>query len=590
MMLQELRLSGIATFNHQELQVPSGMVVLAGEPGAGKSLLIEAIDWAFGAPVAARDVLRHGCDRGRVGLTFRLSPQHDAQFWALLHAEDIELEDGSVTTGSDVMLDITREFTEAGSRFRVNGSSVSRKFMQEIRPFLLEMQSQHGTVALLQPAQQHALADAFGGDPLAQQLAAVERVYRQWAEAQRTLEAYQNQQEDAEKRLHLLRLEVQELDTLNITEADEDTQLETELARLAHAEQLKQAYAESQQVLLGADHGEAEQLNLLDGLSLIRKRLAHVERAEGRVTPLLEQLESLREQLRDVSQQLDALDGDVDLNPHRMDEIQVRLNELQKMKRLYGPTLQDVMHHHEQASEELAELEFRNNNPEALKQQAETLHHTLVSVCLLLSETRRHIAETLETRVNETLKALAMPHAQLKVALLPCAPGAKGQEQIEFQFSANPGEPLRPLGKVASGGELSRVLLALCVASLPEGKTQAGKLYAFDEIDTGTSGEAAKTIGQQLQRLAEAGHHVLTITHQPIVAAAAHHHIWVSKDVRGGATTSQATVYQQERDVEALLMHLASGVQTASTDDEMSPQARAFVQGLRRNMKPLATV
>jgi DNA repair protein RecN (Recombination protein N) len=586
MMLHELTIEGIATFEQQTLHMPMGMIAIAGEPGAGKSLLIEAVDWVFGANVSAKDVLRTGRERGRVGVIAHINHHYDEQLWHLLEEEDIELErQGKLSTAA---LEMGREFTETGSRFRINGVSVSRKFMQELRPYFVDIQSQHGTVALIQSTQQQAHADTFGGTPLAEDLNTVQQAFQQWKEAHSTLEQFEHQQADTEKRLHLLRLEVNELDTLNITQADEDEQLEAELARLTHAERLKTAYAESQNLLLGQElEGLEGGQNMIDGLSLMRRSLSHIEEVEPRVSPLLEQLESVREQLRDVSLQLDVLDGDVELNPLRVDEVQVRLSELQKMKRLYGPSLVDVMRHHEAASHELADLEFRSSNPKALYERTGALATELKHACDVLTLQRQRVAETLQARVNKTLEALAMPHARFEIALEPCEPTATGQERVQFMFTANPGEPLRPLGKVASGGELSRVLLALSVASLPECQTAMSKLYAFDEIDTGTSGEAAKTIGQQLQRLAEAGHQVLVVTHQAIVAAAAHHHFWVQKGVSQGQSHSSVLHYHTEADVEQLLTHLASG-ERLSTEATAPPEAKAFAQRLRHSMRPTA--
>jgi DNA repair protein RecN (Recombination protein N) len=583
MSLRELSLTHIAIFDSQRIDVPQGMTVIAGEAGAGKSLMIDAIDWIFGANASAKDLLRKGCERGSVGLLYEITPQHDATVWHALEAECIDLERND--QGS-ALLDLTRDFTISGSRFRINGTSVSRAFMQGLRPYMLELQSQHSTVTLMQQGYQQHVLDAYGGMTHRRHLEAVERVFQQWKEAVATLKAYEAQEKEAGHRLHVLRLQVKELERFQLGSPEEDEALEEEINRLAHAEQLKSAYAEGQQ-LMGLGDLPDDAPSMLDVLSLLSKRLTQVEASEKRLAPVLEQLDAVREQLREVAHQLHALNEDVDLNPQRLDDLQSRLNDLQKLKRLYGPTLADVIRYYENSSQELADLEFRQSNPDTLKAQVVDLSERLKRVCDDLTQARKQLASDLEAQVQASLSDLAMPHARFKIMLEPVEPYAQGQERVNFAFSANVGDELKPLGKVASGGELSRVLLALTVSSLPQeaGETQAKKLYVFDEIDTGTSGQAAKTIGFQLQRLAEAGHQVLVVTHQAVVAAAAHQHWWVHKQVNDGATVSSVKTALNREDVADLLTHLASG-----EDSQTHVASRQFAEALLDQMKPSLAV
>jgi len=577
-MLNELRLNNIAVFKQQTLALSRGMTVIAGEAGAGKSLLIDSLDWIFGASVSAKDVLRHDAERGLVSAVFQVTPYHALGLWNMFDHEGIEVEGAHQHSGE---IEITRDFTQGGSRFKINGTSVSRKFMQELRPFLMELQSQHSTVGLMNQAVQQSLLDGMGGDEHKHLLDAVARVHLQWKESAKALDAYSSEQQNVEQRVHLLRLQVADLDALEITDAGEDTTLEEDVERLSHAEQLKQAYGETQAMLLGGDEF-GESTNVMDSLGLMRKRLGQVEASEKRLSPLLEQLEVMHEQMREMAQQLTSLDEDIDVTPQRVDEIQTRLSDLQKMKRLYGPSLQDVMTYHENASFELADLEFRQANPDALKEEVARLTIHLNATCSTLTSARQVLAESLTVRVNKTLVDLAMPFATFDVVLEPCSPNAQGAERVVFHLSANPGETLKPLGKVASGGELSRVLLALTVASVSTDKetSHAPIVYVFDEIDTGTSGQAAKTIGQQLQRLSESGRQVMCVTHQPIVAAAAHHHWWVSKQVEDGETTSSVNTSLDAQGVQQVLMHLASG-----DEGESSTASRDFAQSLLDQMK-----
>jgi DNA repair protein RecN (Recombination protein N) len=583
MSLRELSLTHLAVFDSQCIDVPQGMTVIAGEAGAGKSLMIDAMDWIFGGHASAKEILRKDCKKGSAGLLYEITPEHDAVIWHALDAEGIDLERNDQ---NHVLLDITRDFTPSGSRFRINGTSVSRAFMQSLRPYMLELQSQHSTITLMQQTHQQHLLDAYGGVAHRTCLEAVEGVFQQWKEAVACLNAYEVEEQQASHRLHVLRLQVEELERFQLSDLQEDLELEEEINRLAHAEQLQSAYAQGLE-LMGLGEVSPDALNVLDVLSGLSKRLSSVEASEKRLTPILEQLDAIREQLREIGHQLNALNDEVGLNPKRLDDLQSRLNDLQKLKRLYGPTLADVIRYYENSSQELAELEFRHRNPDALKTQVASVSQHLTSACQALTQARQRLAFDLEAQVQASLSDLAMPHARFKIILDPVDPYAQGQERVQFAFSANVGDELKPLGKVASGGELSRVLLALTVASLlPEaGETQAKKLYVFDEIDTGTSGQAAKTIGLQLQRLAQAGHQVLVVTHQAVVAAAAHHHWWVHKHVNNGVTVSFVKTLLNRADVADLLTHLASG-----EDAQTHVASRQFAEALLNQMQPALSV
>jgi DNA repair protein RecN (Recombination protein N) len=583
MSLRELILTHLAVFDSQCVDVPQGMTVIAGEAGAGKSLMIDAMDWIFGGHASAKEILRKDCTKGSAGLLYEITPQHDAVIWHALDAEGIELERNDQ---NHVVLEITRDFTPSGSRFRINGTSVSRAFMQSLRPYMLELQSQHSTITLMQQAHQQHLLDAYGGVTHRAGLEAVEGIFQQWKEAVARLNAYEVEEQQASHRLHVLRLQVEELERFQLGDLQEDLELEEEINRLAHAEQLQSAYAQGLE-LMGLGDVSPDALNVLDVFSGLSKRLSSVEASEKRLTPVLEQLDAIREQLREIGHQLNALNDEVGLNPKRLDDLQSRLNDLQKLKRLYGPTLADVIRYYENSSQELAELEFRHHNPDVLKTDVTRLSQHLKSACQALTQARQRLAFDLETQVQASLSDLAMPHARFKIILDPVDPYAQGQERVHFAFSANVGDELKPLGKVASGGELSRVLLALTVASLlPEaGEAQAKKLYVFDEIDTGTSGQAAKTIGLQLQRLAQAGHQVLVVTHQAVVAAAAHHHWWVHKHVNNGVTVSSVKTLLNRADVADLLTHLASG-----EDAQTQVASRQFAEALLNQMQPALSV
>ncbi|XVJ51391.1 MAG: hypothetical protein HEQ32_04640 [Vampirovibrio sp.] len=584
MPLRELSLHQVAVFQQQRLSVPLGMTVLAGEAGAGKSLITDALDWVFGASVSAKDVLRQGCDKGQVGLLYECTPPHVPAVWQALEAEGIDVEE---TAHGTFFLEMIREFSLTGSRFRLNGTSVSRAFMQGIRPYLMELQGQHSTVTLMQSAVQEQVLDAYGGVPHHGLLQAVQNAYRDWKAATLDLERYESQSQFNQERVASLRLQQEDLEEANVQDPQEDAQLEREINRLAHAESLQSAFQDTLSTLGFSEQGAEERLNVLDAVGEGRKRLQSIAVQDPQVDGVLEQLDAVSVHLSEVGHILRRLADGVELNPHRLDALQSRLNDLQKIKRLYGPSLSDVLQFHHKVKDALEQLDCENQNPQRLKEAVSAYLNVFKIACDALTQSRQHLAQTLESQVALSLQDLAMPHATFKIELAPLeAPAAQGQERVQFLFSANPGDDLKPLGKVASGGELSRVLLALTVASLPQPHERTdekapSKLYIFDEIDTGTSGQAAKTIGQQLQRLAGAGHQVLVVTHQAVVAAAAHQHWWVHKVIEHGEAKSHVQTALSLPELTELLTHMAMGV---SEDREaFSPE---FAENLLRRMQP----
>lgn len=529
MVLKQLSLEHIAVFEQATIPFPYGFSVITGEPGSGKSLLVDALDWLFGGAVNSKDVIRTGCTTGKVELVFELTPQHSEGLWQLLDSEGIELEHNEA---GECDLIIAREFTATASRCRLNGTAVSRAMLENIRPFLVEIQSQHSSIELLRPHAQREVLDKIGDKHHQQLRLAVERTFLQWSELKQTVETWQQQSQRHQQRIHLLEMQIEELQLLELTDPTEDETLRAELLRLNQADELRTAYTEALFYIEGNSTEETSLLPLLDGLNKTKKALYSVQKAEPRVGTVLETLEGMQAELKEISYQLGSLEADLVVHPQRQTDVMARLEKLDKMKRLYGPSLQAVIEHQQAMEKELDDLSVFSQDPERLLAQLNTLETQLYDLLTQLTTSRKILAQTLTTQLQSLLQALAMPHARFDIELtLAEAPTQEGQDTITFQFSANPGETMKPLAKVASGGELSRVLLALTVAAMQfthnkqntptKSVKNPAKLFVFDEIDTGTSGQATKTIAQQLQRLAGIAQQVVAISHQPVVAAAA---------------------------------------------------------------------
>ena len=569
MPLCQLSLNQLAVFESAEIELKSGLTILAGEAGSGKSLLIEAIDWLLGAPLSPKELIRTGAKQGRIEGVFQLdSPPAWLQDW--MESNGIELEH-SLADGEPLELCLSRELSASSSRCRVNGYLVSRQALEPLRSLLIESQNQHANTRLFKKTVQRQILDSLGDetlDPLKQR---IKSLYSDWKRLQQQWEQWDQQRHDRQQRLEFLRFQLQELEAVAPQDPQEDETCRQELDRLSQSESLQKAYGECIALLSGDSTSakgsgwgrSAGSEGVLGALADSRKALSQASAMDARAEDLLAQLDTNFEALKTLSTQVEDLAFDLDASPERLDYLVERLDHLDKVKRRYGPTLAEVIAHWETLANELSEHEEQEANPEALKQAMETAERDLGAVLSQLSSIRRGLASQLAGDLITQLRPMALPDAVFEVQLTPTGWTPDGADEVEFLFSANPGDPPRPLAKVASGGELSRVLLALTTISA-EAESQP-KLFIFDEIDTGTSGQVARSMAEQLRQLSRRGHQLLVITHQPLVAAVGDQGILVEKqthldsDTQENRNVSKIRVLESQEEKQQLISQLASG-------------------------------
>jgi DNA repair protein RecN (Recombination protein N) len=600
MPLLHLHLHHIAVFETLNLSLPSTpapstpLFAITGEAGAGKSLLLDALDWLFGAPLSPKDVLRQGTSTGKVELTYHVPPPTLAAIAPLLAEEGVEQE--------GELLHLSRELTLSGSRCRINGTTVARPVLEALRPHLLELQSQHGAVALFKPSTQRDTLDALGGQSLGLLKASIAEQFTQWQALREALATHERDRQQRQQQEALWLAQYEELEALALSgDPEEDAQLAAQLQRLASAEALGGHYAKALHALLNDETSESNpSLGVLAQLGKVKRSLSVAAGVDERLAAPLERLDELQNELEQWCTTLEGLAETVEVDPQTLQALQERLSLLERAKRLYGPTLADVLARHATLKQQLAAAQAQANTT-ALREELATLQTSLSPLLRQLREQRQQLASTLEANVTPWLHHMGMPAAVFTIALEPCEPTAQGAEQVQFLFSANLGEPPKPLAKAASGGELSRLVLALTVAGLEATPTKgnggqpstpasqlatqlAPKLYVFDEIDTGTSGQAARSMGKALQRLAQAGHQVLVVTHQAVVAAAASHHLHVSKalDATQQRHVSQALWLTGPHQRAQILSQLSGALATAS---EAPEAAIAFAEELLTSMQ-----
>jgi DNA repair protein RecN (Recombination protein N) len=515
-MLISLQIENFALVDHLDLEFGAGLNVLTGETGAGKSIILDALDAALGGKVSSR-AIRTGADRSVIEAAFDLNP-------GLIHwlaEQEIELVD-------DMSLVCSRELVVGRngvrSRSRVNGVLVNKQQMDSLRDRLLEITAQGQTLLLGQPQLQREWLDGFGGVALIKQRETVTDMYSATQHALKALEKRQQYEQQRLQQLDLFEYQARELRAANLGEPDELEQLEQERQRLSHSVELQQNSYKAYQALYQNDQGGFACADLLGNTEAI---LIDMLRFDPQLQPVLTMVSDALAQVQEAGRQINDYGDSLETDPERLQEVEERIVELKQICRKYGPTLADAIAHWQRVQTELEELSGSGQSLEVLEQNYQARQAELIEACRQLTELRQKAAHALESLLIKELKPLAMDKVQFQVEVKPCAPTAMGADRITFQFSPNPGEPLQPLSETASGGEMSRFLLALkaCFSQV-----DAIGTMVFDEIDVGVSGRVAQAIAEKLHQLSK-HHQVLCVTHQPIVAAMADHHFRVGKEI-----------------------------------------------------------
>ncbi|MCP9903685.1 DNA repair protein RecN [Cyanobium sp. BA5m-21] len=544
-MLTGLRLSNIALIERLELSFSEGFTVLTGETGAGKSILLDALDALLGGAQgsAGARLLRRGAERGTIEASFSLSPP--LQAW--LQQQELEVEEGELLLSREWRLTEER----LSSRNRLNGVVVSRAQIQELRPLLLDLTVQGQTQQLARPGQQRRWLDRFGGEGLPLLLAPVAAAWRHWKQAAAALEQARSDWDQLQQQRAAQEQLLADLEAAQLQDPQERQQLQNEENRLAHGVRLQ----EGVMVLLGRLLEGAEQApSVLDHLAACEQELLQMEALDGGVSELRSCCSDGLAALQDLARDLDRYGSGLDSDPESLAELQERMAQLKALERRHGQDLAGLIALRDRLRQQLAPgggevsleaLELAEQRARQLRDQANAS----------LSAARRQAATALEQQLMQALRPMGLANVRFAVAIAPASAGEEGADAVQFQFSANPGVPLAPLAEVASGGEMSRFLLALktCLAAADQHVT-----LLFDEIDTGVSGRVSGAMAELLARLAKQ-RQVFCVTHQPLVAAAADHHFRVSKQVLEGVTHTRVSQLRDTQDRQAELAELAGG-------------------------------
>jgi DNA repair protein RecN (Recombination protein N) len=531
-MLVHLSVHNYAIVEHLDLELKRGMSVISGETGAGKSIMLDALGLTLGDR-ADSSVVRIGADKADILASFDLDDIPDARAW--LAERDMDSEGPCI---------LRRVITAEGrSRGYINGTPCPQGDLKALGELLIDIHSQHEHQSLLKTDTHRRLLDEYSGSQdLARQ---VQLAAQRWRQTRQTLERLSSSSDEQRARHQLLSYQLEELENLALGEHELE-QLEQEHKNLANAEQLLGACRQVMELCSESDAG-----NVLSALTSSLQRLTAFQNQPQALSEAVNLLASAQIQVEEAIGELNRFVDHFDADPERQQMLEERLDTIYTLARKHRVQPSELPNLHQQLLEELEGLNADDEAVERLGEELAAYARHYEEKAGELSRNRQAAAEQLASAVEAEIQRLGMPGGRFSVQLKPAAEGEYmpyGLEQVEFLVSANPGQPLRPLAKVASGGELSRISLAIQVITA---QTSRVPTLVFDEVDVGIGGPTAEIVGQLLRRLGERGQ-VLTVTHLPQVAAQGHHHLFVHKARDTDETRTAVTELDQAGRVEEI--------------------------------------
>ncbi len=542
-MIKQLKLKNYILIDELEANFHSGLNVITGETGAGKSILISAIDLAFSSRVS-KDVIKTGADKAVIELLIDNSKHDLTKFFE---------ENGIDNLGSEIVL--TKEITQTGVRTRVNGTLINQEFLKQIKSLFLDIHSQHQTYVFMQPKYHINLLDSYAKDVYGKFLDEYKELYKKYIDTKNLLEQAKNSADTEENRIEFLKFQVNEIQEAAISAINEDEELNSELEVLSNAEKLKELTGQSYWAINGDDGSVLEALGKIkQNISKAVSMDSNLEDLEQRYIDAVENLKDLSSELRDYSQSMNN-------DEQRLNEVQERLFLLDKLKRKYGGSLEAVLKTYDELSQELKGIEYSTQNIDELEKAVENMYSQLSVLASNISENRKNYANVLSAYIQEKMENLELPKSKFKISVEPKELGADGADNVEFLISTNVSEDLKPLAKVASGGEISRVMLAIKSIFAQSDDIDT---VIFDEIDTGISGKASQSVADEIKDLSQY-HQIILITHQPIIASKADKHFYVRKSQQD-ETHVEVYVLTGENRVKALAELAGGDINEQSVD------------------------
>lgn len=528
-MLEHLHIRNVALIKESEISFGDGLNILTGETGAGKSMIIDSLQFALGGR-AGKDFLRHGEKQAAVEALFSVQSQ----------ALTEKLAENGIVSEEDGTLLITRTLSEAGkSVCRINGSTVTVGMLKEIAEDMIDIYGQHEHQSLLNPVKHIRLLDRFCGAGFGEAMEEYKNSRQRLKDLEKQLTILIGDESQREQRMDMLLFQKEEIEAAELQEGEEDALLEQK-KRLSSMERLIRLTGESVTLLYdGDDRAPSACDQLGDALAKLQEAAEY----DAALSPLADALADGYAAVEDCARELKREAEKQEADPEELERIEERLQLFYKLKRKYGGSIEAVLEFYEKA---VQELEFLSNSSEkaaelSAKKAAE--EKRLSALAETLTARRRATAEQVEEQIETALHDMEMKHARFHIQIEEKADwGADGKDKVEFLISANAGEPLKPLAKIASGGEMSRVMLALKTVLVDADEIGT---FIFDEIDTGVSGRTARRVGEKMRFLG-GKRQLLCITHLPQIAAMADNHFLIEKESDAGETVTRVTALDEE--------------------------------------------
>lgn len=573
-MLLELNIRNFAVIKEVSISFGRGLTILTGETGAGKSILIDAISMLLGGR-GSSEYVRYGCKKAEIEGLFEF--EADAPVLGMLKEMGIDVEDNTLI--------IRRELASTGKTVcRVNGRLVTLSMLREVAPWLINIHGQHEHQSLMQGERHIDWLDAFGDERIVPAFREFSKLYAQYQQLRSELDYISTNEREMVQRMDMLRFQLQEIVSANL-KPGEDEELMKEKKKLSGGEKLVYSLEDAYRSLIGEQRG-------IDWVGNAVSHLETILEYDEELRETHQMLESAFYQIEEAARLIRAYRDTIEFDPERLTQIESRLDEINRLKRKYGLSVDEILEYGASIEDELDSMENRETRIEELQKKLKEVALDLAVEAQELSQIRKQMAEKLAVAIEQELKDLHMSRAQFKIAVRQQEDErgldvngnrfrvtSKGIDTVEFLIAPNPGEPLRPVSKIASGGELSRIMLAMKTILADAESTDT---MIFDEVDTGVSGRAAQAIAEKLMRVSRK-RQVLSITHLPQVASMADTHLRIEKHMNEKETETKVNPLSYEERVVELARMLGGAQVTETTKDnarEMLAQAEEVKQEL----------
>lgn len=523
-MLRSLSVNNFALIENVSVEFTAGLNVLTGETGAGKSILIDALNIVLGGR-ASNDFIRENCDYFRVEALFDCSAL--ASVWDLA-------EEYGIVPEEDGTIIISRRFNKNGKNvIMINGSHVTLSMLKIFGQKLIDMHGQHENQALLRPETYLGLVDLFDKE-IGEQLSKFRDIYLQWRDVTKQINTFNDNMRERAQRLDMLTWQTNEIAAADL-KPDEDIELENNIKVFSNIEKISKSIITARNLL---EHGSKGSEGVLSLVAEVKREIDNAVRYDKSLEPQLNMLTDILYQLKELSMDLGSYADNIDYNPKQLAHLQERMDIIYKLRKKYGVTISDILAYYQNALKEIAALSDCDDTIEKLKKEQTLLYKKLTQLADMIGLKRQAAAKLMSEAICYHLQKLGMPNCKFVIEVsTKDSLNSSGNNEVSIAFSANPGESLKPLHKVASGGELSRI--ALAIKTVCAHHDEIGTIV-FDEIDAGVGGKTAQKVGERIAMVA-AHKQVLCITHSPQIACMADNHLYIEKRVDQEKTRTEIT-------------------------------------------------